>query len=118
LHPQAVAKWPYILRPAWAGRTTFNKKEQAFLDALKDEYAVITSSALAQDGKPFRDGYIGRFRIANFRIDAEGLKGDLIEQVARAVNVPTGGPRPKARRGLQLRATRPNAHGAQPNNLW
>jgi hypothetical protein len=85
--------------PYWAGRTTFAKKERDFMDALRrGDDAVVTVDAIDKNGKPHRVGYIGRFRIADFRLDADGLHLTLVEQVARAVNVPPA-KTPKARRG-------------------
>jgi hypothetical protein len=86
--------------PYWAGKhPALNRKEQAFIDALKrGDDAVVTVDALASDGKPHRVGYAGRFRIANARLDDGGLYLELVEQVARAVNVPPAEPR-RGRRG-------------------
>jgi hypothetical protein len=90
--------------PYWAGKhdlSKLNKKEQAFIDALKrGDDAVVTVDAHDGSGKPHRVGYIGRFRIANARLDDGGLYLEVVEQVARAVNVPpVKGPRFKRGRG-------------------
>jgi hypothetical protein len=85
--------------PYWAGKIKLTKKERSFIDALMGgDDAVVTVEAFDRDAKPHRVGYIGRFRIANARIDSDGLRLDLLEQVARAVNVPPA-KTPKARRG-------------------
>jgi hypothetical protein len=83
----------------WAGKTKLDKKHQTFIDALKSgEDAVLTADAEDSDGKPHRVGYVGRFRIANVRLDDAGLHLELVEQVARAVNPLSVNGR-KARRG-------------------
>jgi hypothetical protein len=74
-------------------------RDRRWADAQKSNvHEPLTADAEESDGKPHRVGYVGRFRIANVRLDDAGLHLELVEQVARAVNpLPVNGR--KARRG-------------------
>jgi hypothetical protein len=117
--PAASSRPPIRARcpPAWCGTCSAGRTSTTGIRRLADGsiqaqkpggwgksvhaerlVAVVSVNELNRQGKPHRTGYIGRFRYSDVRIDDEGIRLCLEEQVAGAVNVPKSG-KPKARRG-------------------
>ena len=74
------------------------KMQREFVDALKGEFAVIGVSENIESDTLTRRYCVGRFRVADLRIDAEGLWLTIDEQVARAM-LPEGLRRARRGRG-------------------
>jgi hypothetical protein len=72
------------------------KMQREFVDALKGEFAVVGVSENLENDTLTRKDYVGRFRIADLGIDAEGLWLTIGEQVARVMRPERS---PRARRG-------------------
>jgi hypothetical protein len=84
-----------LTKRGW-GRSVYIEELVAKLES--GDTAVVSVNKINQRGNPRRDGYLGRFRFSDLRIDGEALLLRLGEQVARAVNVPKSS-KPKVRRG-------------------
>jgi hypothetical protein len=83
-------------KPGGWGKLVHAERLVALLES--SDTAVVSVSELNRQGKPHRAGYVGRFCYSDLRIDGEGIRLRLKEQVARAVNIPKSS-KPKVRRG-------------------